>query len=193
MLGIRTDVNDTIATGHVMRCLAIANAVKALSGEVVFFLADEQGKRLIESRGFKTKILHTDWKEMGQELGELESLIQKYRVKNLLIDSYQVTPCYLRRLTSVARTIYIDDIDAFHYPVDAIICYANYWEKFHHKERYPNCRILTGTKYVPLRQAFSDFPPKKIPQIAENLLLLSGGTDNFHILENLLKAIEKED
>ena len=48
MLYIRTDMNHTIATGHVMRCLAIADAAKSIGEEVTFLLADRQAEEIVQ-------------------------------------------------------------------------------------------------------------------------------------------------
>lgn len=68
MLYIRTDMNNMIATGHVMRCLAIAEAAKEQGEQVTFLLSDEQAVELIEQRGYQTIVLHTSWYDMESEL-----------------------------------------------------------------------------------------------------------------------------
>lgn len=190
MLYIRTDMNNTIATGHVMRCLSIADAAKQLGEGVTFLLADNQAEKLIQKRGFHTIILNTKWDDMESELSVLENIIFENKIEKILIDSYQVTENYLERLSELTKTIYIDDLNAFVYPVHAIICYANYWEKFKYAERYSNTKLLLGTDYIPLRKEFSACLPKQIKDKVENLLLLSGGTDNYNILDNLLQSID---
>ncbi len=42
MLYIRTDMNPSIATGHMMRCLSIADAAASLGEDVTFILADRR-------------------------------------------------------------------------------------------------------------------------------------------------------
>ena len=51
MLYIRTDMNDVIASGHVMRCLSVADAAKRGGEDTVFLLADNQAVPLLEKRG----------------------------------------------------------------------------------------------------------------------------------------------
>lgn len=51
MLYIRTDMNSVIASGHVMRCLAIADAAKALGEKITFILSDENAVSFITAHG----------------------------------------------------------------------------------------------------------------------------------------------
>ena len=41
MIYIRTDANEKIATGHIMRCISIANRIIELGSKVVFIFKDE--------------------------------------------------------------------------------------------------------------------------------------------------------
>lgn len=108
----------------------------------------------------------------------------------MLIDSYQVTERYLYELRKLTQTIYLDDIFSFAYPVDGIICYANYYKKFAYKDNCIGTKLYLGTEYVPLRKEFAMCPKKKIQERVENLLLLSGGTDPFHFSKNLLADLD---
>ncbi len=191
MLYIRTDMNDFIATGHVMRCLAIADAAAELGEDTVFLLADRQAVGLIGDRGYRSIVLHTQWNHMDAEMDVLKSVIRKQKIQMLLVDSYMVTPAYLRVLSELTSVAYLDDLNAFDYPVQTIICYANYWKKFGYKERYEQTKLLLGPKYVPLRRAYANAGFRKIRRRADNILILSGGTDNFGFIERMLHIISK--
>lgn len=192
MLYIRADMNDSIATGHVMRCLAIAEASRQRGEETTFILADGQAVGLLESRGYQSLVLHTQWDDMEAELQILEKLILENRIHQILIDSYQVTQQYLQSLKMLVKTIYIDDLDLFVYPADVLICYAIYFDRFQHKEKYKETELYLGPGFTPLRKEFCNHGKKKIRQQVENLLLLSGGTDHYHVLDELLGKIEPE-
>ena len=56
---IRTDVNTFIGTGHLMRCLALAQAWKARRGRVIFIMACESQtiRQHLKDEGFKVILL----------------------------------------------------------------------------------------------------------------------------------------
>ncbi|MBO5154861.1 MAG: UDP-2,4-diacetamido-2,4,6-trideoxy-beta-L-altropyranose hydrolase [Eubacterium sp.] len=189
MLYIRVDMNQTIATGHVMRCLSIAEAAKDNGVDVTFILADDQAEKLIQSKGFRTIVLNSIWNDLEKEMSDLLDLIAREKIETLLVDSYYVTEKYLETLNHATGVAYIDDLNSFHYPVDTLIAYANYWKKMNYEDNYPDTKLLLGCSYVPLRKEFQNLPPKVIRENVENLLILTGGSDNFGISENILEHI----
>lgn len=192
MLYIRADMNEKIATGHIMRCVAIANAAKKIGECITFILADNQAAELLDRQDFSYIILGTTWNNMESEIDKLLKVIDENKIKILLIDSYEVTQKYLQILSEKVKVVYIDDINKFTYPVHTLICYANYWKKFSYGEKYSGIKLLLGPCYAPLREAFNSCERKEEKTYIENLLFLSGGTDQYHILETLLHRIEIE-
>lgn len=191
MIYIRVDMNEEIATGHVMRCLSIADAAKARGEAATFILADGKAVELIETRGYQSIVLGTCWKHMDSELPVLKRVIEENKIQRILIDSYQVTESYLMGLKSLVEIVYIDDINRFVYPVDYLVCYANYWEKFNYTERYQIKGLCLGLEYVPLRSEFSRCGKKEISKKAGRLLMMSGGTDKYEVLPKLLEELDK--
>lgn len=190
MLYIRVDANEIIATGHVMRCLAIADAVKEIGGEVTFLTADETGSRLIEERGYEVICLHSKWNALEEELPYLLGIIEKEGVAKLLIDSYQVTPKYLETLNSHTQVLYLDDLDAFAYPCSRIINYSAYAKNCSYGTNAMGIHIL-GCAYMPLRKAFQELPPKEIANRIEHILVLTGGSDVYHFGKQFLSMFLK--
>lgn len=190
MIFIRTDMNEKIATGHVMRCLSIADALKKQGEEVHFLLADEQAQNLIQSRGYESIVLHTVWNDMDSEIPVLLAAIDRYKITRILIDSYQVTLKYLTEIKKMVQIMYIDDLKLFCYPVDVIVCYANYWNRFYSRQNDSSTIFLLGTKYVPLRKVFWNCERKKNTKEAGRLLLLSGGTDPYDFLGQTLMLLD---
>ncbi len=192
MIGIRVDMNETIATGHMMRCLSIADALRALGQQVIFIVADENAVSLLSERGYSCRVLHTKWNEMEAELPALVERLEG-DVHVLLVDSYYVTERYLSYLREYTKVCYVDDVNAFDYSVDMLICYANYYEKHDYPRRFPGTKLCLGAKYAPLRAAFEQCLEKEIAGNAQKLLLLSGGSDPYHILKRILELLPKED
>lgn len=193
MLYIRADMNEQIATGHIMRCISIADALTVAGEAVTFILADEQAVDLLKQRGYDAIVLHTDWNHMEEEFPALSHVIEKNQIKKLLIDSYQVTPTYLSEVSRLVTTFYMDDLNKFDYPVNAVICYANYYKKFHYKMNDRKTEYLLGTKYVPLKKSFWDCKPKNISAKAEKILILTGGSDPYNVSGQLLNAMNKDE
>lgn len=190
MIYIRADMNEQIATGHIMRCLSIADALRGLGEPVRFILADEQAVSLLKQRGYDAIVLHTQWNCMEEELSVLSQVIRNEHIDKLLIDSYQVTQRYLAELSKMVTTFYIDDLNLFEYPVDVVICYANYWKKFQYKINDKRTTYLLGMKYVPLKQDFWNCEAKIISEKANNLLILTGESDPFNVTEQILDSID---
>ena len=73
---IRADGNSVIGMGHIMRCLAIADAME---DKPVFVTACEECGKLIQERGYRVSVLPTDYREMESELSDLEKIVVKER------------------------------------------------------------------------------------------------------------------
>ena len=197
---IRVDMNQVIATGHVMRCLSIADELTQSGLESVFVLADEKATEIIQNRGYKYIVLNTIWDDMDSEIEKIIELIQKEKIEKLLIDTYQVTENYLNAIYDLTETIYIDDINMFTYPVHKLVCYASYWQKFDYDKCYQNaitkgtiCKkpiLYMGCSYVPLRQEFREVHHKIIRRDINDLLIMSGGTDKYHAIKQILNELD---
>lgn len=201
-LYIRVDMNSVIATGHVMRCLAIADLLQQNGIASVFLLADDNAVDIIAKKGYKYKVLNSTWNSLD---GELEILVDYIRNRDnearaLLIDTYMVTEKYLSEVSKYIETIYIDDLNMMIYPVHKIICYAYYWEKFRYVERYEKafkekkiCQVpqfYFGPRYAPLRLEFYNLTPHHIKEKIDSILIMSGGTDQYHVIDRLLEHID---
>lgn len=189
MIYIRVDANNIIATGHLFRCISIAEALKELGEDVTFIMADNNGVSLLEG-WFPYIILDTDWRDMNSELAILCDILAKEEARKLIIDSYQVTEKYLSELRKHVKTVYIDDVNAFYYDVDELICYANYYRNNKYEERYSQIKLLLGCNYVPLRKDFRSVPDKVIKPDVDELLIMSGGTDSYNFIGNILENID---
>ncbi len=187
-LYIRADMNSEISTGHVMRCLSVADAAKRMGKKAVFIAADDQPKDLIESRGHRCIVLGTEWNDLEKEIPALEKIISSEKIERLLIDHYSVTEEYLKKVNDLTEVIYLDDLKAFDYPVSAIACYAVYGEELY-RDKDPGKKYFLGCDYAPLREAFENRPSKNIKESPENILIMTGGSDPYDIAEKTLGAI----
>lgn len=191
---IRADGNEIIATGHVMRCLSIAEQLREQGAEVIFLTADARPVPLIEDRGFRAEVLDTVWNDLDQETEKICDYVISHGVKLLLIDTYFVTMEYLERLSRLTVTAYIDDLNQMLYPVDTLIHYGVFTDAGKYQEPYlregRNTDFLIGNKYIPLRKEFAKESFFVNPDI-EKVLITTGGTDQLNMAGRLLREIGK--
>lgn len=199
MLHIRTDGNETIGTGHVMRCLEIAKAYQETEGPVQFLVADEKSKKFIEDKGFSCYLLESEWKNLDSERDKIYMCKEQCGVERLLIDSYFLSMEYVKAWKELGvKVAYLDDLCSESYPLDVLFNGAVWATEEKYKKMYQDeqTKLFLGCRYLPLRQEFSNTPSKQIKEKAENILVLSGGTDPYHFLlefiKNLPADMEKE-
>lgn len=192
MVYIRADANEVIGSGHVMRCLAIAEELKRQGEDVTFLIADERSKKMIVEKGFLVICLHSIWNDLEQELDSLLRIIGEEKITLLMIDSYYVTEYYLWELRRYTQLVYIDDLNTFLYPVDLLINYNIYSSQLDYEKCYKRAGLFTkfllGCEYVPLREEFRDVCHTKKEQVFR-VMVTSGGTDSYNVIGNLLEVL----
>lgn len=191
---IRADMNVYVATGHMMRCLSVAYAAKKKNIEVFFVSADDDGRKMVEEKGFTYLSLGTDWNKMDMEIPQIRKVISQIEPDYLLVDSYYVTPHYMKNLRKMCKVAYIDDLAKEVYLCDTLICYANYYDKLENLQKYgKDTNLLLGCRYIPLREQFCVQKERTIEDSVGEILVLSGGTDPFHFLKMFLRCIENKE
>lgn len=181
MLYIRADGNAAIGTGHIMRCLSIAQAVKKQGQTCTFIVADHEMISLLKAQGFPYICLHSLWNDLDQETAQIEDLIQERSIRTLLIDSYFVTPDYLRRLHRLTHVAYMDDLNQFTYPCSALVNYNIYADQWDYPGRYPATQLLLGPQYAPLRGEFQGLPKRRLREEIRDVLVTTGGSDPLNV------------
>lgn len=190
MIAFRVDANEQIATGHLMRCLAVAAELKRCGEQCIFFLAEKKETERILAQGFPYEVLESRWDLMEEELPKLGSLLEKYSPDWLVVDSYQVTKEYLRKLNEKVRVLYVDDMAQEIWPVFMVLHYSDWLEDDAYQKRYEGSgtRVLCGMKYIPLRAEF--YPGGQRPE--GSVLITTGGTDIYNVAGELLEYIFDE-
>lgn len=187
---IRADMNNVIATGHMVRCMSIAGALAHYGAEAIFIGADSQAADMVSSYGYRHICLNTKWDDMESETDSLIKLIKKEKISTLLIDSYMVTKYYFDVLKDYADLLYIEDTADEVYSVDGIICYAGYYRKLGLSSKYDKSKLIVGPQYTPLRREFWDNEKKTVNKNVKNILIMSGGTDPYGLLLELTKNLD---
>lgn len=216
MIYIRTDGNSVIATGHLVRCLCITEALEHLGAKVCFLLSDEESKELLQnlaktlfchsSFSFTCKVLNTAvYDAPKKELSELTRLLKNREYNDsrsdhssdpdavfkrpvLLLDSYYVTQDDLYALGTAARIAYIDDLRAFDPPVELLINYDVIPAS--KKAEYEAFYTKAGTKLLGGEYAplRRQFQGHKavLRERIEHILITCGGSDPYDFVPLLI-------
>lgn len=199
LIYIRTDGNSKIASGHLMRCISIADACEKLGMDICFLVSDGESMSFLQeksSAGFPIICLkNAAYDHLEQELPELLSLLAANKAAKtiFLADSYYVTEKYLTSIRKFVKTAYLDDLMLFDYPVDLLVNYDVIppGKMISYRSSYRNAgKVLLGGAYAPLR---SQFQNREMPlrKQAQNVLITTGGSDPLHFCLNFIRSWER--
>jgi len=193
---IRADANVEIGTGHVMRCLALAQAWRDEGGQAIFAMAKT-------TAAVEDRIARDGFEKLAVPLpagGEhdarfTEELGRAGGASWIVIDGYAFDQKYhdkLRQSHTKAKTFLIDDFGGQDFYSAALILNQNlYATKCLYQGCAPSTRLLLGTSFALLRREFRAWTQWKraIPEKARRALVTMGGSDpsglTARIMQNL--------
>ena len=207
---IRVDSSEQIGSGHLMRCLTLAERLRKKSDEVHFISRDLAGSlhRLVEEHGFPLHLLpqheedpnltgYAAWLTVPQvvdaeETGEILSRMQP--VNRLIVDSYALDAVWEQRLRPLVREIFvIDDLANRRHDCD-ILLDQNFYREMRH--RYdglipPACKLLLGPSHALLREEFYEAREKigVWDGVLRRILVFYGGSDVTRETEKAIRAL----
>lgn len=206
----RVDSSLKIATGHVMRCLTLANALKNSQVEIIFICRDLEGNIIdrIKQSNFIVKILpkpnkpitlapenpYLEWLEvsLSEDIKQTKEIISKLETKpTLIIDHYAIDEIWENEIREfIDKIIVIDDLANRKHNCDILIdqnLYHNYQNRY--DDLVPkNCQKFLGPEYAILREQFFKIKPRKRTEV-KNILVCFGGIDPDNIILKAVKAI----
>lgn len=199
LIYIRTDGNSKIASGHLVRCFSIALACQSIGMEVRFLVSDRESLHLLKeiSGTCELPILQlktASFDHFDRELPEVVSLLAKEKNTHVIyfIDSYYVTEKYLSTLKPLVKTVYLDDLQSFDYPVDLLINYdvISSADMPSYKDFYQSAgQLLLGSFYTPLRGQFQNRLAHTRKKVSD-VLVTTGGSDPCHFCLDLIHYID---
>jgi len=196
-LYVRADADSKIGTGHIMRCIALAQAWQDQGGEVTFIshCDSEALKERIQSEGFKFTVLaHASPDPYDLQFTSSTLKSESANQKNwLVLDGYHFTPEYQKAIRDEGiRLLVIDDMNQLpHYHADILLN-----QNIHAPDLKYHCdegtTLLLGTRYVLLRREFLKYRDfnRQIPERAKNILVTLGGADPDNVTLKVIEALK---
>jgi UDP-2,4-diacetamido-2,4,6-trideoxy-beta-L-altropyranose hydrolase len=202
---IRADASTRMGTGHVMRCLSLA---QAWPGKARFAMAESTPAleaRLV-AEGFPLhritakpgtvddaeQTIAIGLKPEAQQSGTWVSGL-KSQPAWVVCDGYHFDADFQRAIKkAVLRLLQVDDYGhAEHYSADYILNQNLYASGRFYADREPYTRLLLGTRYVMLRQQFNEWRNwhREVPPVARKVLVTLGGADPDNVTGKVIEAL----
>lgn len=192
---IRADASSTMGAGHVMRCLALAQAWRKAGGEVAFLMASSTPfvSQRVSTEGFE--ILRIDAPPGGAEdAAKTRNTASQRHARWLAVDGYHFDPDYSVAVASDRwRMLRVEDEPGYECPrADVILNQNVHAENSTYPENTKGTQFLLGPRYALLRNELMEACQlrREFPLVAKNLLVTTGGGDPQILLPRLLEAIK---
>jgi UDP-2,4-diacetamido-2,4,6-trideoxy-beta-L-altropyranose hydrolase len=192
---IRADAGPDIGTGHVMRCLALAQAWKDAGGSAIFEMAVEMPEieRRLRVDGF---VVHHINAQPGSERDAAltADLAISQNACFVVVDGYQFGSEYQMNLKKAkAHLLFIDDYGhAEFYWADLVLNQNIYAREELYEDRDSNTELLLGSPFVLLRREFQSWRKwiRKNPDNASKILVTLGGSDPDNATAKILSLLQ---
>lgn len=215
----RADASLTIGTGHVMRCLTLAEELRLQGHSCQFVCRNHRGHLadLIESRGFICHLLsypdtpdtkpdrsegtaHSGWLGVGSETDAKQTLsvVDRLGVDWLVVDHYALDSRWEKLLASVSkRLLVIDDLADREHHCDLLLDQNLGRKESEYRHRTPeHCVRLVGPKYALLRPEFAmlrgaTLQRRRNQSEVRRILISLGGVDADNVTGEVLNALKR--
>ncbi len=212
-VAMRADSSLEIGTGHIMRCLTIADQLRKRGHTCYFICRYHTGNIItkIEKKGYEVHTLnsntdtsdkslsHSHWLR-GSQLDDARQCISYLKTKEidwLVVDHYALNTEWETLLRPYCKNIMaIDDLADRTHNCDILLdqTYGHTPERY--KELLPsNCISLCGSDYILLRPEFAQYRSNSLRRRSrpslKNILITMGGIDKDNVTENVLNSLEK--
>jgi len=194
---VRTDASVAIGTGHVMRCLALAQAWQQAGGSVVFAMAEATPSleaRLRISRIKVTRLSVTAGS--AEDAARTSAAARAEKADWVVVDGYQFDSAYQAALRADGlKVLFIDDNgEAAPYSADLILNQNAHASEAMYCNREKHVRLLLGSRYILLRREFGFWRTRtfEIAPRARRVLITMGGSDPDNVTEQILRMLLPE-
>jgi UDP-2,4-diacetamido-2,4,6-trideoxy-beta-L-altropyranose hydrolase len=198
VLLLRCDATVRMGSGHVMRCLALAQAWQDAGGTALFVSASVPPalQQRLKREGCEVELLNVVQGSMDDARATGKRARER-QVSWMVVDGYHFDADYQRTLKDAeARLLVLDDnAHAAHYVADVVLNQNVHAAETMYPRRETYTRLLLGTRYALLRREFWKYRGwrREIQPIARRILVTMGGTDPENVTLRVLQALDRVD
>jgi UDP-2,4-diacetamido-2,4,6-trideoxy-beta-L-altropyranose hydrolase len=190
---IRADASAATGTGHVMRCLALAQGWRKAGGDVVFVLAEVTPalERRLAEEGYR--IARVPGPPGGPEdLEATQILMADESPAWAVLDGYRFDAHYQSELKRCHPLLVVDDNGMVeHYSADVVVNQNVHATEDLYSQRAEHTRLLLGPQHAMLRNEFAAYRdwPREIAAAGTRVLLTMGGSDPSEFAPRILPRL----
>ena len=192
-LVFRVDASVAMGTGHVMRCLALAQVWQDAGGDVVFALARTIPAVEERLRSERVEIVHLKTSASAQDAAQVADLAHARQASWVVVDGYEFDAEYQRHLkNSGLKVLFVDDNGhAAHYFADIVLNQNAHASEDLYASRETSTRLLLGPSYAMLRREFRPWRnwKREIAPVGRKVLVMMGGSDPSNITGRVINAL----
>jgi len=192
----RADASVAIGTGHVMRCLALAQAWQDVGGAAIFAMANGTSAiyRRVAAESCQLEDISAQAGTAADALRTVE-LARQSRSEWIAVDGYQFGEDYQRALKDRGlKVLLLDDYGhAARYVADVVLNQNVSARNSLYGNRSPETRLLLGPRYCLLRREFSAWQSwkREVPAIGRRVLVTMGGSDVENVTAQAMDALSR--
>ncbi len=193
ILLVRADATVTSGTGHVMRCLALAQAWQHAGGDVMFAMA--QSTVAIQERLQSEPVKVVAIQGVPGSAEDIQQTIDAalfHKAEWLVVDGYHFDAHYVSELQNVLSLLVIDDNGELEsYSSELVLNQNAHARAEMYAKRAPRTRLLLGPSYALLRNEFTAHRnwARKVPKRGTRVLVTMGGSDPKDLTPCILSAL----
>lgn len=192
----RADASTRIGTGHVMRCLALAQAWQDAGGQAVFVVAPAAATLVAHVRSAGVEVVHLEAPPGSEtDAAYTATLARHLQASWVVVDGYHFGLDYRRRLKDAGlQLLLIDDNGSPpHGWADTIVNPNPRAHAGPYRSRSPHTRLLLGARYALLRREFALWRDwqRDTPTVARKLLVTLGGSDPDNVTGTIIHALQQ--
>ncbi len=197
-LMIRADADSIMGTGHVMRCLALAEAWRDRGGEVLFVgrIEPEALRQRIECEEEAGLIDLADRHPDPADLAAMRCLagkqLNRYGALGwMVLDGYHFDCGYQQAMRDAGwQLLVIDDLGQIPEYHCEVLLNQNLYAPSLAYQCSPGAVMLLGPRYALLRREFRCLGEERsLPDSAQRLLITMGGGDEHNVTAKVLTAL----
>jgi UDP-2,4-diacetamido-2,4,6-trideoxy-beta-L-altropyranose hydrolase len=187
-VAFRADAAARTGLGHLKRCLALADALRALGARTAFFLrrTDVDGRAIVAAGGHEATLIADGTLDPSQDAQRADAAAfcraaQAFGAQRVVVDHYGLDATWHRPVaqSTGAALVAIDDLADRPLEVDWLVDHnlaPDHARKYAGRLR-PGTRLLTGPRHALLAAAYAEAPRCEPAGRVDSVGIFMGGTD----------------